>query len=244
MKRALIIALAALSLCPLVAQPPPTISTSFYAFDYVPGRDVIHIHGAGQAGNPIQLSKANIVGPVKVTLQDGLLPIYDKPVTVEGKVTHPLLGTARFPANLTRALVVLFPGPKTDKEPYRCLVLNHDLSDFPLGVYRMINISPHPIRGAIGKNIMQAKPGGIANLKPDGQPGDIVPVRFEFFDEERWNLLTETRSAIRDDRRWLTCIYKDPVSGRMNIRSIPDRGAVPIPAPTPDAPPPQAPATP
>jgi hypothetical protein len=53
-----------------------------------------------------------------------------------------------------------------------------------------------------------------------------VPVRFEFFDQDRWNLLTETRCAIRKDRRWLTCIYQDPVTRRMNIRSIPDRTPV------------------
>ena len=52
-------------------------------------------------------------------------------------------------------------------------------------------------------------------------------MRFEFFDEDRWNLLTETRCAIRKDRRWFTCIYQDAATGRMNIRSIPDRTAVP-----------------
>lgn len=218
------------------AEAPPTVSTSFYAFEYVPERDVIHILGAGQDANPIQLSKANIIGPVNVVLQDGVLPIYGKPQTVEGKVIHPRLGTARFPANLKRALVLLFPGGKDDKEPYRSLVLNHDLSDFPLGVYRMINISPHPIRGSIARNIIQAKPGGIANLKPDGDAGAIVPMRFEFYADEQWNLLTETRCAIRDDRRWLTCIYQDQSSGRMNIRSIPDRSAAPV-APHEVAPP-------
>ena len=233
MNRIFTLFLCLLSTALLRAQPAPTISTSFYAFEYAPNRDLIHILSAGRAAAPLQLSKANIVGPIDVTLQEGQLFLYDKPVTVDGKVTHPVLGIARFPADLKRALVILFPGAKTDKEPYRCIVLNHDLSDFPLGVYRMINISPHPIRGAIAKNIIQAKPGGIANLKPDGQPGDIVPVRFEFFSEERWNLLTETRSAIRHDRRWLTCIYQDPVTGRMNIRSIPDRGAVPVPPPEP-----------
>ena len=215
----------------LGAEPPPKISTSFYAFEYVPNRESIYLLGAGQDTTPIQLSKANIIGPVNVTLQDGVLPIYDKPQTVEGKPVYPRLCTARFPANLKRALVILFPGGKDDKEPYRSIVLNHDLSDFPLGVYRMINISPHAIRGSIARNIIQAKPGGIANLKPEGEPGAVVPMRFEYYADDQWNLLTETRCAIRDDRRWLTCIYQDPASGRMNIRSIPDRSSAPPPEP-------------
>ena len=216
-------------------EKPPTIPTSFYVFEYVPRRDVMHLQTGEQTFQPHQLSKANIVGPIDVTLTDGLLPIYDKPATVGGEVTYPRLNTARFPAGLKYALVILIPAPANSPEPYRSLVLNHDLSDFPLGVYRMINVSPHPIRGAIGKSIIQAKPGSIANLEPKGQPGEILPVRFEFFSEDRWNLLTETRAAIRDDRRWLTCIYQDPVTGRMNIRSIPDRAAGAPPPPAPDA---------
>ncbi|MCB1133646.1 MAG: hypothetical protein KDN05_21180, partial [Verrucomicrobiae bacterium] len=133
---------------------------------------------------------------------------------------------AKLPEGIGRALVVLFPAAEGSKEAYRSLVLNHDLQDFPLGVYRMINISPHPIRGAIARNYIEARPGGIANLKPAGEPGDVMPVRFEYFDEGRWNLLTETRCAIRRDRRWLTCVYQDPATGRMNIRSIPDRTPV------------------
>jgi hypothetical protein len=89
----------------------------------------------------------------------------------------------------------------------------------------MINISPHPIRGAIGKSIIESKPGSVANLKPEGEPGAIVAMKFEYYSENRWNLLTETRCAIRNDRRWLTCIYLDPSTGRMNIRSIPDRSS-------------------
>ena len=75
----------------------------------------------------------------------------------------------------------------------------------------------------MGRQVVKAEPGAIANLEIKGEPGSIVPVRFEFFEEKRWNLLTETRAAVRNDRRWLMCIYQDPSTGRMNIRSIPDR---------------------
>lgn len=208
------------------AEPLPKVAASFYAFGYVPGHDKVQIMTGAEAFEEIQLSTANIVGPVTAAAVNGALLICDKPVTVGDKITHPVLSTAKLPSGIKRALVILFPAPKGGKEPYRSLVLNHDLQDFPLGVYRMINISPHPIRGAIARDFIEAKPGGVANLKPAGEPGSVVPVRFEYFDQGRWNLLTETRCAIRKDRRWLTCIYQDPVTGRMNIRSIPDRTPV------------------
>jgi hypothetical protein len=212
----------------LAQEPVPKINASFYAFAYAPGHEKVHVMTGAEAYEEVQLSTANIVGPVTVVAVAGALRICDKPLTVERKITHPVLATAKIPQGIQRALVVLFPAAKGAKEPYRSLVLNHDLKDFPLGVYRMINISPHPIRGAIARKFIEAKPGGIANLELAGQPGTIAPVRFEFFDQGRWNLLTETRCAIRKDRRWLTCIYKDPATGRMNIRSIPDRTPTPV----------------
>lgn len=222
--------LAALSLClaaTLTAQEPaPKISASFYAFDYVPGLQKVSVMVGAQAFEEITLSKANIVGSFEAMLVDGTLALFGEPVVAEGKATRPVLASAKVPKTIKRALIVVFPAAKGQKEPYGSLVLDHDLQDFPLGVYRMINVSPHPVRGAIARNFIEAKPGGIANLKPSGEPGTIAPVRFEFFENGRWNLLTETRAAIRNDRRWLTCIYQDSTTGRMNIRSIPDRTPV------------------
>lgn len=222
--------IAALSFClaaALAAQEPATkVTLSFYAFDYVAGLEKVHVQVGEQAFEEVTLSKANIVGPFEAVAMDGNLLIYGKPTEAEGKVIRPVLATAKLRKGIERALVILFRAPKDQKEPYGSLVLDHDLQDFPLGVYRMINVSPHPVRGAIARNFIEAKPGGIANLKPAGEPGTIAPVRFEFFENGRWNLLTETRCAIRNDRRWLTCIYQDSATGRMNIRSIPDRTPV------------------
>jgi hypothetical protein len=205
------------------AEPAPVISASFYSFDYVPGHETVYVQtGAGSYGE-LRLSKANIVGPVSAVAIDGALRIHDKPRAVDGKITQPVLSTARLPDGIKRALVVLFPIGNKGESTYRSLVMNHDLQDFPLGIYRLINLSPHPIRGAVARAFVEAKPGGIANLEPAGKAGAVVPVRFEYFENDRWNLLTETRCAIRKDRRWLTCIYQDPATGRMNIRSIPDR---------------------
>jgi hypothetical protein len=223
MKHAILAIIPHLAAVLLAAEPLPTIDTSFYAFAYVPGHEKVRIMTGPGSFEEIRLSTANIVGPVNAAAANGAFLICDKPVTVGDKVTHPVLATAKAPAGVKTALVILVPAPKGSKEPYRSFVLNHDLQDFPLGVYRMINISPYPIRGAISRNFIEAKPGGIANLELSGQPGTIAPVRFEFFQQDRWNLLTETRCAIRKDRRWLTCIYQDPVTNRMNIRSIPDR---------------------
>lgn len=216
---------SAILLIPAIAQEHTIVSTHFYAFDYVSGCDSLMVPTGSETCQEMQLSKANIVGPVQVALADGVLTLYEKNPAVTQQAQRKALARVGYPSGLKNALIVLFPAGKGDALPYRALALNHHVQDFPLGVYRVINISPYAVRGAIGKSMIEAKPGSVGNLKPEGQPGAIVATRFEFFFEERWNLLTETRCAIRNDRRWLTCIYQDPSTGRMNIRSIPDRSA-------------------
>ncbi len=211
------------------ARESTKIAASFYAFAYSPGNESVFLPlDAGTNFEEIRLSTANIVGPVACVVIDGKLTVHSKPVTgADGKITNPVIATGTVTGDLKKALVVLFPLPKGNPMKYNCTVLNHDLADFPLGVYRLMNLSNKPVRGAIGKEIVKATPGGIANLTLSGEPGSIVPVRFEYYEKERWNLLTETRAAVRDDRRWLMCIYQDPATGRMNIRSIPDRTKAP-----------------
>ncbi len=218
---------ATLALClatSLAAQDTPTkVTASFYAFDYAPQLQQVSIRVAEQAFEEITLSKANIVGPIEALLVNGNLTIHGAAVETAGEVTLPVVASARIPNQIQNPLIVVFPAPEGQGQAYNCLVLDHAPADFPLGVYRMINASPFPVRGAIARSTIEAMPGNIANLKPAGEPGTTVPMRFEYFENDRWNLLTETRSAIRNDRRWLVCIYQDARTGRLNLRSIPDR---------------------
>lgn len=219
----------------LIAQEPvQKIPASFYAFDYVTGKETVDIQSGPETFQEVRLSKANIVGPMPAVILNGALHVHAKPVTIDGKVTHPVLSTVKIPSGVSRALVILLPDPKNTAQPYRSLVINQDVKDFKLGAYRLLNLSPHAIRGSISKEYVEVKPGGIQDLEPSGKPGAVVPIRFEYYDKDRWNLLTETRSAIRKDRRWLTCIYQDPATGRMNLRSIPDRSIIKAMATAPD----------
>lgn len=205
-------------------ETPAKVSASFYSFATVPEHPSVTVPSAAGAFEEVRLSTANIVGPFSCVITNGKITIHSvKTEELNGTVSRPVIASGIIRPDLKRALVVLFPAAAGAAEKYRCLVFNHDLSDFPLGVYRLINISNKPVRGAVGREVVKAEPGGIANLEMEGNPGQILPVRFEFFENERWNLLTETRAAVRKDRRWLMCIYQDPSTGRMNIRSIPDR---------------------
>lgn len=208
---------------------PARLAVSFYAFGYAPGLQDIQVATGRGKLTKVELSTANIVGPLMATVEAGRIALWGPPVTDDqGETTHPVAGTALIRDGLQRALVVLLPESGEKGASYRTLVLENDAGGFPLGTYRLLNLGSHPVRGAVGGTIVQAKPGGIATLKLEGEPGTVLPVRFEYQQGGRWNRLTETRCAVRKDRRWLMCIYQDPKTGRMNIRSIPDRTVTPV----------------
>jgi len=223
-----LLALFLLTLCPAAADP---VEISLYCFRQVPGLGTIRVPTSGGAATEIRLSTANIVDPLKAETQDGTLTFLgmpespDKPPKPAGRVTLP--GGP--------ALVILVPAAKGAAMPYHCFTVARTDDGFPLGSYQVVNLSPFHVRGAIGRSPVEVKPAGVTRFKPEGTPGTNLGARFEFHEDGAWKLLTETRCAIRADRRWLLFAYKDPQSGRMNLRSIPDRAGQ-LPAASPEAP--------
>ena len=211
---------------PLSAQEKRQIDVSFYCLKYVPGLETIHIPKA-EALEAVRLSTANMTAPVKTTL------VNDEAIFRQGPANTLLAGKVRIPAEISKALVVLVPNAPGAATPYHSLLIDHGDS-FRLGTYRVVNFSPRSIRGAIGKSYIEAAVGKMADLELKGEAGAVQGVRFEFEKEGRWNRLTETRCAVRKDRRWLLCVYQEPGTGRMNLRSIPDRTNLINPIPVSD----------
>lgn len=210
-----IIALLALS-SSLFAAETRQVEVSFYCLKYVRGLETIHVP-QDEVREPVRLSTANLTNPVRVTAVDGVIPIYQK----EGNAPD-IAGRVSVPAGVDKALVVLVPSGKDATSPYHALVMDRG-EKFRLGTYRVINFSHRPIRGAIGRSYIETVAGGTSDLELQGAPGTVQGVRFEFLNEGRWNRLTETRCAVRKDRRWLLCVYQDPETDRIHMRSIPDR---------------------
>jgi hypothetical protein len=219
----LILALSALILtAPLhAAGESRSIDLSFYCLKYVPGLETIHV-SKDKITQPVRLSTANMTNPITATVVDGEATFLRAPLSPDVKVAIPLAAKVKIPAEIQKALVVLIPNPPESAEPYHALLIDRG-DNFKLGTYRVVNFTPRSIRGAIGRSYVQAASGKMGDLELTGEPGTVQGVRFEFEKEGRWSRLTETRCAVRRDRRWLLCVFQDPVSQRINMRSIPDR---------------------
>lgn len=210
---------------PLAAAPevPSTIHVSIYCFRYAPGLDTIHLRDKGGGFVKTELSTANIVGPRQVIIDNGTVTLHRQETAADGAATYPVIGRVRVPDACPRALLLLLPAAKDAEFPYRGLAFAHTDRDFPLGTMKIVNLSPYPIRGAMGDDTVSVASGRIVDFKPGGEPGVSLPVLFQFQREDRWQRMAATRWTLRDDRRLLMCVYEDPANGRMYLRSIPDR---------------------
>lgn len=192
-----------------------TVEASFYCFKYAPGAETIQVAEGGGA-KAIRLSTANITGKVQLAVKDGEAVIQRGDKTVAA-------ARVKIPKNFKKALVVLVPSPAGSAEAYRAFAIDYGRERFRPGTYRLVNVSKKAVRGAIGKSYAEVKSGDTGDLELKGEEGATQGVKFEFHEGGKWNRLTETRAAVRRDRRWLVLVHEDPVTQRMNLRSIPDR---------------------
>jgi len=206
----------------IAQQELPKVQATFYCFRYAPGLEDVYIRTAAKAFRKIELSTANMIGPVTVVADKGTVTLHTLSTDVEGKTTYPLVAQARL-GSVRRPLVLLMPSAKDAKLPYQALTLDRSDTRFPLGSYKFVNLSKFPIRAMIGKSLLQLKPGAVKTIKPGGNPGEMITVIFEYYSQKKWRPMTKTRWAIRPDKRILSCCYLDPADKRIKMRAIPER---------------------
>ena len=214
-----------LAVQPLAAapEPSPTIKASIFCFRYAPELDTIYLRDKAGGYIKTELSTANIVGPQDVVVENQFVTLHRQQAGANGETTYPMVGRVRVPDACPRALILLLPAAKGAELPYHSLAFAHTDQGFPLGSMKMVNLSPYPVRGAVGADTVNVASGKVVDFKPTGAPGASVDVLFQFQKEDRWQRMAATRWTLREDRRFLMCIYEDPASGRMHLRSIPDR---------------------
>lgn len=205
---------------------PEKISASFYCFRYAPDLEDVYVRIGAESYKKIELSTANIIGPLSVVNAEGNVTIHRMDTDDKGMVVYPLVGKAKIGTN-SKPLLVMFPNAKDEALAYRCLTLDRNQQKFPLGSFQFINLSTYALRGMVGKTRIDVKAGGVKLLKPQGKPGEMLQVTFQYNDGKIWRTMTKTRWALRRDRRSLLCAYFDPRDKRLKMRSIPERIAPP-----------------
>ena len=88
---------------------PPTVSASFYCFQYAPGLEDVFVRTGVKAFQKIELSTANMIGPMAVVTTNGAVTVHRQDTDEEGNTIYPLVGSAKVGASVKKPLVLLLP---------------------------------------------------------------------------------------------------------------------------------------
>ncbi|MEY4243041.1 MAG: hypothetical protein RLZZ245_626 [Verrucomicrobiota bacterium] len=194
-------------------------SISIYCMAYADGLKSVFVKTSAERYESVSLSTANIVEAADALVEDGRILLYG-PAGEDGK--HPVVADAEI-TGIQQPMIVVHPAGKDAGLAYDSKAVEADPKQFPLGSFNLVNFSPNPVRIVHEEVMIELESAGGRIFTPDQAAGESLAVRMDYKAGENWTLLSSARWPVRNDRRTLVCFQLDPVSKRMNIKSIPLR---------------------
>ena len=134
--------------------------------------------------------------------------------------------TASVPAAVKAALLIFVKAPASEQsaQPWRVIVIEDSLKNFPDGGAFVANFYNKDIRFIIGEHKGQLRPAGNHGypLPAERDAFNMAPVTFEFLQNENWRTASESTLRFLPGMRYLIFAYVDPASGRPRISTIQD----------------------
>jgi hypothetical protein len=194
-------------------------SISIYCMAYADGLKSVFVKTAAEPYQSVSLSTANIVEAADVLVEDGRILLYG-PADEDGR--RPVVANAEI-GGVRQPMIVVHAAGKDAGPAYNSKVVEADPGKFPLGSFNLVNLSPNPVRIVHDELTIELGSGDGRIFTPDHAAGESLAVRMDYKTGGDWTLLSSARWPVRNDRRTLVCFQLDPVSKRMNIKSVPLR---------------------
>ena len=205
--------------CGLFGQNKKRVSVSLYAFEYADGHKTVFLTDKKDKAQEVRLSRANILGPFETTLDDdSKVSIRTSATSADGQIIYPPIVSVKIPARMKQPLLVLVPA--AGREPYKAIILDRAIMNFPKGSYKLINFSPHDIRGLVGKTKIAAATKKITAFNPSRNSESLLDVHFQYRRPSDWKTFGRTRWENEKEKRSLLCAFLDPKTKRMKIRGL------------------------
>ena len=203
------------------AEKGKTQPLAIYCAVYADGLKTVFVKTGKDSYQSVALSSANVVTAKESMGADGKVSLHGPGA---GDENYPVVAIADVPGH-RRALFIMAAGKKGGDMAYETKVVEGDMSDFPMGTFKMVNLAPHPVRITSGGEVVEIKAGDDYLYKQSAAAGTAVPVTIDHKAGDDWQLVSSTKWAARNDRRTLVCFLLDANSGRMVVKSVPLRGA-------------------
>jgi hypothetical protein len=139
------------------------------------------------------------------------------------------VAVATIPSQVKAAILVFVKGvkgssPGSKTLPWRVVVIEDSLENFPDGGAYVANFHNQDIRFIIGEHKGMLRPAGSNGYaQPTKRDSfNMAPVVFEFLQGDKWRTASESGMRFLPGMRYLMFAYTDPVSGRLRINTCQD----------------------
>jgi hypothetical protein len=190
-----------------------------YCSAYAADLKTVFVRSGGERYQALDLSTANVIELPESLAEDGKILLYGAPGE-NGK--RPVLAVAET-NGIQRPLIVLFPAGEKAESAYGAKAIEADISKFKLSKFQLVNLSPSPVRFTQDDVVIEIETLGDRIYSPPKPAGKPLAVTIDYKTEDRWTLLSSSSWVARHDRRTLVCVQLDPLTGRMNVKSVPLR---------------------
>jgi hypothetical protein len=183
-----------------------------------------------------QVVKLKLIGeglsePQTTTPLNGSLVLYHKPVSDPKNPGTSLAATARIPAGMKRAIIVVVPAAPDTKPAYRMVLIDDSPGAFPGGESRVLSLVSFEAALQAGEHKLPLKPASVTKVPAVKQVSEFNMAQTNFYYKEgpAWVAFTERQLQYLDEFRRIFLVYLTPGSTQPFVTTIVDTAPATLP---------------
>lgn len=201
-----------------------TVDFSCLAWSGVDTRGLNYLHNNETV--PLRISSAFRSGPYRYTGPNPIV-FFRETRAPDGTLVREPVASAHIDPGLKNVLLLFVTAPtavntEAPAPAFRVLVLDDDTSVFPMGSYRVFNLSDHEIGGIIDEKAFTIAPNHSFTVTPEAQDEVDVRIHFSSKIDGQWVPSLNTRWLYRKNARRLVFVTRDTSAKRplLKIKTI------------------------
>ena len=162
--------------------------------------------------------------PIMTIPLNGSLVLYDTAMIDPENPTAGLAASAKLPAGIRRAIVVIIPAPQGRKPDYRMLVIDDSERAFPGGESLVLPLINANMVIQAGEHTVPVYPGKLTSVPPVEEKNDfnMAQTNFHYHNGENWVTFAERQLQFLDASRRLFIVDFTPGALQPRVTTIMD----------------------
>lgn len=232
-----IVAIAGLSLAAHAQEKGKPVPVQIRAVLHDPANPAANLFYSDKTGAVVQLDfrPKDLTDPLLMLPANGSLVLYDKAAIDPGNPAASLAASARLPAGIKRAIIVVLPARPGAKPAYRLLVIDDSVDAFPGGESLVLSLIGVETAIQAGEHKLPVHPGKITRVPPVRKVNEFNMAQTNFYYKDGGSSVAFAERQLQyiDACRRLFIIHATPGALQPTVTTIVDINAKagPLPAP-------------